>query len=647
VYTFIIADRESSNFLGDIIDALPIFVWSRDRNLKIQYCNKKYADVLETTKQAVIDGNMKLPITTPHSAEPSLEQLALSSVKPQTARKHVIIGGNRKFLEFTELPTQIGYAIDVSEEERISKEYDIYKRQMIEIFNHISVPIAIFDINTNLIFANSVMLHLFDFDESYLVSTPSISEVLDDLMNKRKIIEVDDFSKFKQKINSYFRDIVSPYHTFMHTPDGRALNVIVSPNYGGGLTFVFEDTTEKINMEREYKSLTVVQKETLDHLHEGVVVFGSDNRLKMTNPAINKLWNKTDEKRNEGTHIKDFFADSVELFQKPEDVESWIAEVINMSSLRIENSGSLKFKSGRTIEYVYVPLPGGLNLLRFMDITDKTRLEKATREKSEIISQIDKLKSGFIANISYELKAPINTISGFTDILANQYFGSLNDQQLKYCHGIIIAIKKLSDTIDAMLSLATIEAGQMKMQYKEIRIATLLKDVVNLFSKTLKDRSVTTSFMISDEDIMMYADEKSLKQCLYQIISKILQFTKHGEEIMISINVTDEIPERVDIRVKNMSHNIVSEELSRLRMVVGNLDADEKSYFNAEDFNFAFASRVIKLHNGEIYINSGTKSKSCGTEIGFRIPVKPLLTKALIKEHPVIEIPKQQNSQSF
>jgi signal transduction histidine kinase len=638
VYTFITATKESSDFLENVIDSLPIFVWARNKDLKIQYCNKRYADVLETTKQAVIEGNMKLPITTPQ-AWPSIEQLALSSLKPQASRKHVIINGSRRFLEFTELPTKIGYAIDISEEERITKEYDIYRKQMIEVFNHISVPIATFDVNTNLVFANNVMLRLFDFDESYLASTPNISEILDDLMDKRKIMEMDDFSTFKQKISGYFRDIVSPYYTFMHTPDGRALNVIISPNYGGGLTFVFEDTTEKINMEREYKSLAIVQKETLDHLYEGIVVFGSDNRLKMTNPAINKLWDKTEEKRRDGIHIKDFFMDSADLFKKSEDAKSWIAEVINMSSSRIENLGSFKFKSGKIIEYVYVPLPGGLNLLRFVDITDKTKLERAMTERSELISQIDKLKSSFIANISYELKAPINTISGFTDILANQYFGPLNEQQLKYCHGITIAIKKLSETIEAMLNLVNIEAGQMRMLYKEIYVSALLRNIVNLFSKTLKDRLITVSFVINDDDMTIYADEKSLKQCIYQIISKILQFTKREEEITISVTSTED-PNCIDVKVKNTSHNIISEELSRLRMVMGNLETDEKSYFTAEDFNFAFASKVIKLHNGETYINSGTKLKPFGTEIGFRIPKKPTLNKITINDNPIIECPK-------
>ena len=76
----------------------------------------------------------------------------------------------------------------------------------------------------------------------------------------------------------------------MHLPDGRTLSVSISPHPFGGLTFVYEDVTDRLALERSYNTLIEVQRETLDNLFEGIAVFGSDGRLKLHNPAYRKIW---------------------------------------------------------------------------------------------------------------------------------------------------------------------------------------------------------------------------------------------------------------------------------------------------------------------------------------------------------------------
>jgi signal transduction histidine kinase len=64
------------------------------------------------------------------------------------------------------------------------------------------------------------------------------------------------------------------------------------------------------------------------------------------------------------------------------------------------------------------------------DVTDKIRIETALREKARALEDAEKLKTDFLANVSYQLRTPLNAMTGFAEILANKYFGDLNPNRM-------------------------------------------------------------------------------------------------------------------------------------------------------------------------------------------------------------------------
>ena len=74
-------------------------------------------------------------------------------------------------------------------------------------------------------------------------------------------------------------------------------------------------------------------------------------------------------------------------------------------------------------------MPDGNALLTYVDITDTATIERALRDRNSALEEADRLKTEFIANMSYELRTPLNSIIGFTDMLSNQFFGELNERQ--------------------------------------------------------------------------------------------------------------------------------------------------------------------------------------------------------------------------
>ena len=84
---------------------------------------------------------------------------------------------------------------------------------------------------------------------------------------------------------SAYHSVESQEHIWYLT-DGRTLRVIVNPQPKGGVTWVFENLTEKLELQSRYNTLIKVQGQTLDHLAEGVAVFGSDGKIRLSNPAF-------------------------------------------------------------------------------------------------------------------------------------------------------------------------------------------------------------------------------------------------------------------------------------------------------------------------------------------------------------------------
>ncbi len=101
-----------------------------------------------------------------------------------------------------------------------------------------------------------------------------------------------DFRQWKAALHEAYRAIEPKAHEW-HLPDGRTMRVVTTPNPEGGVIYLFDDVTERLDLERRYDALIRVQGETLDNLAEGVAVFGSDGRLRLYNPAFARCGSST------------------------------------------------------------------------------------------------------------------------------------------------------------------------------------------------------------------------------------------------------------------------------------------------------------------------------------------------------------------
>jgi signal transduction histidine kinase len=533
------AMRSERNAMREILETLPVPVWRRDRaELKLVGCNRAYATAVDGTVETALAEGRELLSGALLARGRALAEQARDSGAAQTEAHHVVINGSRRFIELTELPLPrsgelLGFARDLTDLETARAELQRHIAAHGEVLEAVASAIAIYGPDTRLKFFNSAFAKLWRLEEDWLYGEPSLDEVLERLRERRRLPEHADFRAFKRQQLRMFTSLIQPQEELLHLPDERTLRLVVSTHPFGGLTFVYEDVTDRLALERSYNTLIEVQRETLDNLYEGIAVFGSDGRLKLFNPAYGKMWKLSPDDLAGEPHVSQIVEKTRAFFEAGGDWPELKNRIIARVTSWTASSGQMERRDGSMLEVATVPLPDGNVLLSYLDVTDSTRVQRALSEKNEALETSGRLKSEFIANVSYELRTPLNAIIGFAEILTNQYFGELNARQIDYSRGILDSSHRLLSLINDILDLATIEAGYMTLETERVEIHSLMASVLALTRERARKQNLNLDFDCSPDIGFIIADERRLKQALFNLISNAIKFTPPGGTIIL------------------------------------------------------------------------------------------------------------------
>jgi len=606
-------------------DVLPFPVWMRGSDMKIIMCNLAYAKALDLTREEIIAEHKEL-IDTESDSSLKLAKKAIKEGKAVTARSYAIISGNRRFLQITEKPfpalkdpkqnqkyALIGFSSDVTSEKEKEEELKRHLVSNHEVMEHLGTAIGIFGPDMKLEFYNSSYVRLWGCKESFLDSKPSFSDLFEDLRTRRKLPEQADFSKYKKGYLKLFTSLLEPREDVLYLPDGTSLRNVIAPHPLGGLMFVYENVTQQLELETSYNTLMAVQSETLDNLSEGIAVFGADGKLRLYNPALEKLWKLPSDLLKKRPHVTDL-VNYVEPLLKLSD-DDWKEKKKKMISYALDRtprSGSIERTDDIIMNYATVPLPDGSVLNRFLDVTDSARIEQALRASNAALATADRLKSDFVANVSYQLRTPLNTIVGFAEILSEQYFGTLNDKQKEYTKTIKSESEKLSRLINDVLDLATIEAGRMSLARSSVDIADLLNEAKQMTAEWGRQQSLEIIIDCPSGIGSFYVDELRIKQVLFNLISNAIKYTPAGGHIAIAAWQQDKW---VVISVLDTGVGIPKEDSDRIfgKFEKSNLHLRQ----SGAGLGLSLVRSFVELHGGRVEIFSDEKD---GTRISCFLP---------------------------
>jgi signal transduction histidine kinase len=607
------ATAAPDGFAG-LLDSLPMPIWLRAADLTLAWCNAAYAKALDRDRAAILREGLEIGANPSGAGGMALARRAKALGSAQEESHHLVVAGRRLLFEFSERllgdGRMAGIARDVTAIEETQAELGRQVASQDELLENLGAAVAVFGPDTRLRFFNSAFARLFDLPEAMLRAEPTMDEIYDVARERRRIEDLPDFPAFKREQIRRLMNVVEPIEDLVHQPSGTTIRRVAVPHPFGGLLLIHEDVTDRLALERSYNTLIEVQRDTLDNLGEGIAVFGGDGRLQLSNPAFGRLWDLS-EQRLAGAPRLASVAEAFQPLLKASDWQALHQQMIAGLEDRRPRAGRFTRTDARVVDFVALPLPDGGVLFRFADISDSVRVQRALIERNEALETADRLKTEFLANISYELRTPLTTIIGFAEILEKGFFGPMNERQGEYAGGIVSASGTLLTLIDDILDLANIEAGYLQLDPADVDIVALFRDLGALMVERARSGGVSLIFEGAAAAGSVVADARRLKQALFNLISNAIKFTPAGGQVVVS---AQRLGEMAEFTVADTGIGIAAADQARIFDKFVRVGTGRQS---GVGLGLALVRSLIGLHGGTVVLTSETGK---GTTVVCRIP---------------------------
>lgn len=609
------------------LERAPIPAWRRTADLALAWVNAAYVEAVEATSAAVV---IKEQIEL-DAAVRKIAERAAAERRSVDGRILINAKGARRALKVTETPVHAagdaaiaGFAVDITELERARADLARHIDANRATLDQIPAAVAMFGAAQNLVYSNAAFQRLWGLEDADLAQQPSHGEILDRLRQAGRLPEQADYAGWKRRqLALYTEGMAAPGaerdgrepDEIWHLPDARTLRVSRSRHPLGGALVVFDDITEKMALEARYNTQISVQRATLNNLSEGVAVFGADGKLRLYNTAFQRMWRLDEASLAARPHVEATIAEMASRVTSGGEALALAkrrATSMSPEDRRAIQGEILTLADGRTIALGAEPLPDGATLVYFLDITDSREREKELQQRNALLEDIDRQKSKFVDHVSYQLRTPLNTIIGFTEMIDGQMFGVLNDRQKDYIASVLTASYLLRDLITDIIDLAAIDAGKMTIDAEDIDIRELLTNAATYSALKAEDTQVTLSVDCEKDIGVIRADPRRLKQILFNLLSNAFAYTGAGGRVAIG---ADRAPGLVRIFVADSGRGVSPGDQARV------FDPFESSGPSAgAGLGLSLVQRLVSLHGGWVRMESAPGE---GTRVTCFLPADP------------------------
>ncbi|PPS42396.1 hypothetical protein B1A85_14255 [Chroococcidiopsis sp. TS-821] len=243
-----------------------------------------------------------------------------------------------------------------------------------------------------------------------------------------------------------------------------------------------------------------------------------------------------------------------------------------------------------------------------LEETVRQRTQELEQEK-QLSEAANRAKTEFLSNISHELRTPLTGILGFSSVLLEQVFGSLNAKQIQYLELIASSGRHLLELINDLLDMTKIEAAKEELHFERVSVAEIADACISLFQERAREQGLKLELHIAPNVTDCIADKRRLKQILVNLLANAIKFTESGS---VTLNITQTATE-IQFSVIDTGIGISQEDLAKLFQPFQQLDSGLNRKYEGTGLGLALSRKLAQLHNGDLTVESELGRGSCFT----------------------------------
>jgi signal transduction histidine kinase len=607
------------NSLTQLIEAAPFPMWFRGPDLNLGLVNSAFVDAVEGKDAAdVIERGSELVDAEGDDSAAATARKAVESGRVQSQMQPAIIRGERRMLRIVNVPLPTGavagFAVDVQDLEDARTELARYIESQRELADRMTAGTAQFDADRALSFFNQPFAVMAQLEPDWLAEEPEFDRVIDRMRDNQRLPEARDFPAWKEERRNWFTSTEEVIEEEWMLPDGDHIRVVAQPLPDGGLRLFFEDRTEQLRLASARDTLLRVRAATFDNLYEALSVFASDGRLYTWNRRFCDNWELDESWLSEHPRVDELVPAMARKLVNPTTAAQIREMVRKATNDRQSSNGHIAMTDGRNFQFAAVPLPDGNALLTMVDVTDSSRIEAALRERAAALEEADRVKTDFVANMSYELRTPLTSIGGFAELLAGGYAGELSAKGEDYVAAIVDSVERLSKLINDVLDLTTGDARGVALERERVDIAGLCRAAVEEAQGRAAEKAQKLAADISPTAGFVFGDARRLRESIEHVLHNAIAYTdrKGRIELKAEGNETEAM-----ITISDNGTGISAKDVPR---VFNRFDRVVEAGVRGEaalGLGLPLTRQFIEAHGGSVELKS---KKGKGTTVILTVP---------------------------
>jgi signal transduction histidine kinase len=594
-------------------------MWFRGPDLKLGLVNTAFVQAVEGKDAAdVIERSAELVDAQGEDSAAATAREAQENGRIVSRMQPAIIHGERRMLRIVNVPLSTGavagFAVDVQDLEDARTELARYMESQRELADRMTAGTAQFDSDRALSFFNRPFAVMTRLDPDWLSEKPEFDRLIERMRDNQRLPEARDFPAWKEERRNWFTSPDEVIEEEWMLPGGDHLRVVAQPLPDGGLRLFLEDRTEQLRLASARDTLLRVRAATFDNLFEAISVFASDGRLYLWNRRFIDDWELDEEWLSTHPRVDELVPAMARKLVNPTAAAQVREMVRQTTNERQSADGRISMTDGRHFQFAAVPLPDGNALLTMVDVTDSSRIEAALRERATALEEADRVKTDFVANMSYELRTPLTSIGGFAELLGGGYAGDLNSKAKDYVGAILESVDRLSKLINDVLDLTTGDARGVALEKERVDVAGLCRAAADTAKARAAEKAQKLEVEISPAAGHVFGDARRLRESVEHVLNNAMAYTDRKGRISLT---ADGDKKQAVIRISDNGPGIAKEDQPR---VFNRFDRVVEVGVRGEaalGLGLPLTRQFIEAHGGTVELDS---KKGKGTTVTLTIP---------------------------